>query len=64
MQKGTAGLGEFVTRLTEQPALAPKVGDYVGRLSRLLGIVEVTCKLRKSPARTSRSTWWSTSSTG
>ena len=41
MQKGTAGLGEFVTRLTEQPALAPKVGDYVGRLSRLLGIVEV-----------------------
>ena len=41
MQKGTAGLGEFVTRLTEQPALAPKVGDYVGRLSRLLGIVDV-----------------------
>jgi hypothetical protein len=43
MQKGIAGLGEFVTRtrLTEQPALAPKVGDYVGRLSQLLGIVEV-----------------------
>ena len=41
MQKGNAGLGEFVTRLTEQPALAPKVGDYVGRLSRLLGIVDV-----------------------
>ena len=41
MQKGNAGLGEFVTRLTEQPALAPKVGDYVGRLARLLGIVEV-----------------------
>ena len=41
MQKGPAGLGEFVTRLTEQPALAPKVGDYVGRLSRLLGIVDV-----------------------
>ena len=41
MQKGTAGLGEFVTRLTEQPALALKVGDYVGRLSRLLGIVDV-----------------------
>ena len=41
MQKGTGGLGEFVTRLTEQPALAPKVGDYVGRLSRLLGIVDV-----------------------
>ena len=41
MQKGTAGLGEFVTRLTRVPELAPKVGDYVGRLSRLLGIVEV-----------------------
>ena len=41
MQMGTAGLGGFVTRLTEQPALAPKVGDYVGRLSGLLGIVEV-----------------------
>ena len=24
MQKGTAGLGEYVARLTEQPALAPK----------------------------------------
>ena len=41
MQKGNAGLGEFVTRLTEQPALVPKVGDYAGRLSRLLGIVDV-----------------------
>ena len=41
MQKGTAGLGEFVARLTEQPALAPKVCDYVWRLSRLLGIVDV-----------------------
>jgi len=41
MQKGTAGLGEFVSRLTTVPELAPKVGDYVSRLSRLLGIVEV-----------------------
>lgn len=41
MQKGTGGLGEFVTRLTVQPALAAKVGDYVGRLSRLLGIADV-----------------------
>jgi len=41
MQKGAAGLGEFVTRLTAVPELAPKVGEYVGRLSRLLGIVEV-----------------------
>jgi hypothetical protein len=41
MNKGTAGLGEFVTRLSAQPALAPKVGDYVGRLSRLLGVTDV-----------------------
>lgn len=41
MKKGTVGLGEFVTRLAAQPALAAKVGDYVGRLSGLLGITDV-----------------------
>jgi hypothetical protein len=41
MRKGTAGLGGLVTRLAAQPMLAAKVGDYVGRLSRLLGITEV-----------------------
>lgn len=41
MQKGTAGLGEFVTRLSAQPHLAPRIGDYVARLSRLLGITDV-----------------------
>ena len=41
MKKGTAGLGESVTRLSAQPALAAKVGEYVGRLSRLLGITDV-----------------------
>ena len=41
MMKGSAGLGEFVTRLTAQPALAARVGDYVGRLSRLLGVTDV-----------------------
>ena len=41
MQKGTVGLGEFVTRLTTVPELAAKVGLYVGRLSSLLGIIEV-----------------------
>lgn len=41
MKSGTAGLGEFVTRLSAQPGLAEKVGDYVGRLSQLLGIVDV-----------------------
>jgi hypothetical protein len=41
MQRGNAGLGEFVARLSQQPALTPKLGDYVGRLSRLLGIVDI-----------------------
>ena len=41
MQKGNAGLGEFVARLSHEAALAPKLGDYVGRLSRLLGIVDI-----------------------
>ena len=41
MQRGNAGLGEFVARLSQQPALAQKLGEYVGRLSRLLGIVDI-----------------------
>lgn len=41
MRKGTDGLGELVTLLAGQPALAAKVGDYVGRLSRLLGVTDV-----------------------
>jgi hypothetical protein len=41
MKKGNAGLGEFVTRLTAQPEMAARVGDYVGRLSRLLGVTDV-----------------------
>ncbi len=41
MAQGTSGLGLFVTRLTAQPQLSAKVGDYVARLSRLLGIIDV-----------------------
>lgn len=41
MNKGTAGLGDFVTQLTAQPSLAANVGEYVARLSRLLGILDV-----------------------
>lgn len=41
LQKGTAGLGEFVTRLSSQPAHSAKIGDYVARLSRLLAITEI-----------------------
>lgn len=41
MKKGTSGLGELVTRMSSQPALAVKVGEYVGRLSKLLGISDI-----------------------
>lgn len=41
MKAGTAGLGGFVTLLAAQPALATKTGDYVGRLSRLLGMTDI-----------------------
>ena len=41
MKQGTAGLGGFIGRLSAQPNHAPKLGDYVGRLSKLLGITEV-----------------------
>lgn len=41
MRKGTAGLGEYVSRLSAQPELLAKVGDYVARLSRLLGIADI-----------------------
>ncbi|HOI38107.1 MAG TPA: DUF262 domain-containing protein [Bacillota bacterium] len=41
MQKGTGGLGAFVTRLSADPAFAPRMGDYVGRLSRLLSITDI-----------------------
>jgi len=41
MQAGNAGLGAFVTRLSTTPDTVPKVGEYVGRLSRLLGITDI-----------------------
>jgi len=41
MQKGNDGLGDYVTRISQDPDIAPKVGVYVGRLSRLLGINDI-----------------------
>lgn len=41
MQKGSAGLGEFVKSLSQQAAIVEKLGVYVGRLSRLLGILDI-----------------------
>lgn len=41
MKAGNAGLGGFVSRLSGNPATVAKVGDYVARLSRLLGVTEI-----------------------
>jgi hypothetical protein len=41
MQKGNAGMGEFVTRLSQLPGTANMLGAYVGRLAQLLGIVDI-----------------------
>src|SRR5690242_11089682 len=41
MKRGTAGLGDFVTRLAASPAHATQIGDFVARLSRLLSITDV-----------------------
>ena len=40
MKRGTNGLGELLARLAAQPALAPQFGEYAGRLTRLLSILD------------------------
>jgi hypothetical protein len=40
-KRGTAGLSSFVTVFSGNPELAPRVGDYVARLSQLLSITEI-----------------------
>jgi len=41
MQKGTTGLGNYIEQLSQTPQLAPRFGEYVGRLSRLLGCTDI-----------------------
>ena len=41
MQRGMGGLGTMVSEVAADPARASRVGDYVGRLSRLLGIGDI-----------------------
>ncbi len=41
MQKGTVGLGAYIAQISANPALAPRVGDYAGRLSKLVSITEI-----------------------
>ncbi len=38
MKKGNDGMGEYIARLNAYPEYASKVGSYVGRLGKLLGI--------------------------
>lgn len=41
MKAGTSGLGPSVTKLASEPSTAAKVGDYVARLSKLLGVIDI-----------------------
>jgi hypothetical protein len=41
MKAGNAGLGAYVARISAIPDLAPLVGEYVGRLSKLLSIADI-----------------------
>ncbi len=41
MQAGSSGLGSYIAEISSDPEVAPKVGDYVGRLSQVLSIVDV-----------------------
>jgi hypothetical protein len=41
MKKGTAGLGEFVSRLSGHQEFVSRTGEYVSRLARLLAIADI-----------------------
>ncbi|MFC5755869.1 GmrSD restriction endonuclease domain-containing protein [Rhizobium sp. GCM10022189] len=41
MKAGNSGLGAYVARVSAIPAHSAKVGDYVGRLSKLLGTTDI-----------------------
>lgn len=41
MKNGNSGLGGFVTSLFSQPELNDRIGEYAGRLSKLLGIGDI-----------------------
>ena len=40
-RQGTAALGGYVAKFSQNAEFAPKVGTYAGRLSQLLGITEI-----------------------
>lgn len=41
MKQGPAGVGSFIAAFSQKPELVPRIGDYAGRLSHLLGILEI-----------------------
>lgn len=41
MQAGNDGLSPFITRLSSNPETAPKLGEYLARITRLLGITDI-----------------------
>lgn len=41
MQAGNAGLGAYIASISQNPGLAERVGDYVGRFSQLLAIPDI-----------------------
>ena len=47
MKADAAGLGKFIRRLSTHPELANKMGDYVARLSNLLGVTEIDLRVEE-----------------
>ncbi|TLM69224.1 MAG: DUF262 domain-containing protein [Deltaproteobacteria bacterium] len=41
LKNGATGLGNYVAKLSQDPSLVAKVGEYAGRLSTILGISEI-----------------------
>jgi hypothetical protein len=41
MKAGNDGLSPFITRLSSNPETAPKLGEYLARITRLLGITDI-----------------------
>jgi len=41
MRAGNNGVGKFVAQLAANPEMAVEIGDYAGRLSQLLGIIDI-----------------------
>lgn len=47
IKNGASGLSTFISKLSADPDLAPKVGDYVQRLSHLQGIMDVELNIEE-----------------